>query len=153
MGAGDRFDLIPDGAGTRVRITRAPLSGNARWDAYYDQVTEGWTTFTHQLKFALEAHPDEPRRTLFYAGKGPEPEPGELVDGTPWFRREHQRGLRVPAWGDGLLVLAHDPAKGTAMAVLTTYGLGDHALDTLDTQWRAWWSAHYQGAGLDLGGG
>jgi len=83
MGAGDRFDLIPDGAGTRVRITRAPLSGNAKWDAYYDQVTEGWTTFTHQLKFALEAHPGQPRRTLFYAGNGPEPEPGELVDGTP----------------------------------------------------------------------
>ncbi|MGC4944439.1 hypothetical protein [Kribbella sp. DT2] len=41
------------------------------WDAYYyDDVTEGWTTFLHQLRFALDRHRDEPRRTLFYSGIG-----------------------------------------------------------------------------------
>ncbi|MGL5809055.1 MAG: SRPBCC family protein [Nocardioides sp.] len=150
LGQGDLFELFDEGAATRVRITRAPLSGDAEWDAYYDDVTEGWTTFLHQLRFALEHHPGEPRRTLFYSGfysgygEPPNPaEPAAPADGVVWFETAKQRGLRIPEWGDGLLVTAYNPAKRTAMAVLTTYGLDDPALAELDARWSPWWSARY----------
>lgn len=146
LGHGDRFELIPEGDRTRVRLTRAPMSGDREWDAFYDDVTEGWVTFLHQLKFALEVHPGERRRTLFYSGYGDPPDPSEIVDGERWFTSEHQVGLRVPAWGDGLLVTAHNPDKGTAMAVLTTYGLSDDDLAAIDATWKPWWTERYADA-------
>lgn len=146
LNGGDRVDLLEEGEATRVRLTRAPVSDDPEWAAYYDEITEGWTTFLHQLKFALEHHPGEERRTLFFAGVGPEPDPSGLVEGEPWFRTERQRGTRVPAWGDGLLVIAHAPAKQAAMAVLTTYDLDDAALAELGATWRSWWDERYTDA-------
>lgn len=139
LGGGDRVELLPHDEGTRVRLTRAPVSDDDEWAAWYDDITEGWVTFLHQLRFALEHHPDAPRRTLFHAGLGEPPDPAALAAGEPWFRSAHQVGTRVPAWGDGLLVTAHVPAKNAAMAVITTYGMDDAAFDELDTAARAWW--------------
>lgn len=139
LGGGDRIELLPDGEGTRVRLTRPPVSDDDEWAAYYDDITEGWVTFLQQLRFALENHPDAPRRTLFHSGVGRAPDPASLAEGSTWFRTEHQLGTRVPAWGDGLLVTAHIPTKNTAMAVLTTYGLDDAAFADLDAAARAWW--------------
>jgi hypothetical protein len=159
---GDRFELSPHEGGTRITLTRAPHGNDPEWDAYYDDVTEGWITFIHQLKFALERHPDEPRRTLFYAGTGAESPMekldvgnpgtsyeadlhGEVLRGTVWFRSEHQLGLTVDGWGDGLLVLSHlapSEAKpeGAAMAVLTFYGVNDATYDAVDRRWQPWWT-------------
>ena len=67
---GDRFTLTPDGGGTRLTMTRAPLGANPEWDAYYDDITEGWISFLHQLKFALERQPGVARRTLFFSHHG-----------------------------------------------------------------------------------
>lgn len=141
LGGGDRLELLPEreGQGTRVRLTRPPVSDDDEWAAYYDDITEGWVTFLHQLRFALEHHRDAPRRTLFLAGLGEAPDPALLADGSTWFRSEHQVGTRVPAWGDGLLVTAHNPTRNTAMAVLTTYGVDDDALAALDTAAQTWW--------------
>lgn len=169
---GDRFVLEPDGEGTRVTLTRAPRGVSEHWDAYYDDITEGWTTFLHQLKFFLERQPDAERRTLFFFGVAGDAEPvveelglaevaghpvgtpyavrlvDEDVKGEVWFRSEHQFGVTVDAWGDGLLVVAYTPPseakpQGVAMAVLSTYGLDSTRFDDLNARWSAWWSARY----------
>ena len=145
LGAGDRIELVPDGDRTVVRLTRPPVDDDSEWAAYYDDITEGWTTFLQQLRFAVEQHPGEARRTLVYAGGGPVPDPSALVSGPSWFRAANQSGTRVPAWGDGLLVTAYNPGKDAAMAVLTTYGLDDDALARLDEQVRAWWPGGVRG--------
>ena len=73
LGGGDRFVVEPVEGGSRITLTRAPHGANPDWEAYYDDITEGWTTFLHQLRFALEHHPGEARRTLFYSGSGASP--------------------------------------------------------------------------------
>jgi uncharacterized protein YndB with AHSA1/START domain len=173
LGDGDQFVVEPVEGGSRVTLTRAAYGDNPEWDAYYDDITEGWITFLQQLRFAVERHPGEPRRTLFYSGAGDRPPIVELgMDvqpaGTPyeleligaaakgevWFTSEHQVGLTVDGWGDGLLVLSHVPPSdkkpdGASMAVLSLYGDVDRA--AIDERWNAWWKARYPEP-LDLGG-
>ncbi|MEV8373359.1 hypothetical protein AB0P21_11515 [Kribbella sp. NPDC056861] len=165
---GDVFAVEPWEGGSRITLTRAPHGDDPEWDAYYDDITEGWTTFIQQLRFALERHPGEARRTLFYSGAGdrstgPASElgldgavgsayegevVGELVTGQVFFRSENQVGLTVDQWGDGLLVLSHagvseQKPTGAAMAVLTFYGVGDEVRAGVDARWQAWWSPRY----------
>ncbi|SER70686.1 hypothetical protein SAMN05216188_11490 [Lentzea xinjiangensis] len=116
----DTFALTPVPEGTRVVLTRAPKGTSPEWDEYYDDITEGWITFLHQLKFAHEFHPGEERRTLFW--------PAEVdlgVTGEPFFSSAHQRGVVIGEWGPGLLVTS---AK---MTVVTTYGFSDAELEAL----------------------
>ncbi|MFI7061617.1 hypothetical protein ACIBL3_11575 [Kribbella sp. NPDC050124] len=173
LGSGDEFVIEPVEGGSRLTLTRAPYGDNPEWDAYYDDVTEGWITFLNQLRFALENHPGEPRRTLFYSGSGarspitelgidlqPGGTPyeldliGEQAKGEVWFTSEHQAGLTVGSWGNGLLVLSHIPPgekkpDGASMAVLSLYGDVDR--EALDARWKAWWEERYP-VPLDLGG-
>lgn len=175
LGNGDEFVVEPVEGGARITLTRAPRDADPQWEAYYDDVTEGWTTFLHQLRFALEKHPDEERRTLFYAGTGgrspadelgvdvrPAGAPyaleliGEPAQGQVWYTSEHQVGLTVDAWGNGLLVLSHIPPgeqkpDGATMAILSLYGLSDAGREAIDRRWQEWWRARYPGK-LDLGG-
>lgn len=65
--------------------------------------------------------------------------PGDTLAGTVWFRAEHQLGLTVDAWGDGLLVVAGQAPPGDAMAVLTTHGLDEAARADLAERWTTWW--------------
>lgn len=175
VSGGDRFTIEPAGTGSRVILTRAAPSGDPEWDAYYDDVTEGWITFLQQLRFLLERQPDAERRTLCFSGvadrTGPvadelgigrctdepagTPVVADLVDepvkGEVWFASEHQLGITVDAWGgDGLLIVSYLPPspakpKGAAMAVLSTYGLDDARLTDLDARWRHWWEHRYPG--------
>lgn len=62
---------------------------------------------------------------------------GDELAGEVWFRAEHQLGLTVDGWGDGLLVVAEAPA-GTS-AVLTTYGLDAAALEALRARLATSW--------------
>jgi uncharacterized protein YndB with AHSA1/START domain len=165
---GDRFVVEPWEGGSKVTLTRGAYGVDPDWDAYYDDITEGWITFLHQLRFALERHPGEGRRTLFYGGTGDRSTGpaeqlgldaavgtayraevvGETVSGSVWFRSEHQVGLTVDQWGDGLLVLsfiAPGEAKpaGSVMAVLTLYGVGDDEREQLGERWQDWWSTRY----------
>jgi hypothetical protein len=165
---GDEFRLAPHGEGTHVTLVRAPRGDNPDWDAYYDDVTEGWITFVHQLKFAVERHPGAVRRTVSFTGGNASainivdaldlPNTatfrtnllGEDVTGEVWFRSDHQLGITVDAWGDGLLVVSSvDPTsgrpKGTAMAILSTYRLDDARLADLESRWRPWWTEHFPG--------
>ena len=166
---GDRFELEPRGPETVVRVTRAAQNG---WDEIY----EGWLTFAQQLGFALSRHPGEDRRTLYLSGEPPADGSspplavldlresastpvghryegrtafGEEVAGEVWFRSEHQTGLTVDGYGDGLLVLAEQPAAarppaGGHTALITTYGLDDAALRALRDRWTGWWTATYR---------
>lgn len=167
---GDTFTLHDAGDGrTMVRMVRAPRGGNPEWDAYYDDVNEGWTTFMHQLRFALERHRGIDRRTVFLQGSGEEPisalglasvagaDPGsryttelvgEPVTGEVWFRSANQVGLTVDGWGDGLLIIGTTPRSpghpdGLAMAVLSTYGQDEATVETLRRRWTAWWGDRF----------
>ncbi|WP_116951702.1 SRPBCC family protein [Jiangella endophytica] len=169
---GDNIVVEAVGDGTRVTLTRAPRGVSPEWDAYYDDITEGWTTFLQQLRFYLERQPDAPRRTAFFAGTvaGAPELFGELglddiaampagsayratlvgqdVAGVVWFRSANQLGLTVDGWGEGLLVVAFVPPgaekpNGSAMAVLSTFGLDDAAYAGLDERWSAWWGRRY----------
>jgi hypothetical protein len=61
----DRFEVVPEGPGTAT----LRLFGESPADpAAYDGMHEGWTTFVAQLRFALERHPDEDRRTIYLTG-------------------------------------------------------------------------------------
>lgn len=162
---GDRFELAPVEGGTRITLTRAPHGDDPEWDAYYDDVTEGWITFVHQLKFALERHPGEPRRTLFYSGTGDPIDElgltgpaagspykadlcGQPASGVVWFRSDPQLGLTVDGWGDGLLILSHLPPseskpEGAALAVLTLYGADEATYDAVNERWHPWWAKHH----------
>jgi uncharacterized protein YndB with AHSA1/START domain len=84
-GPGGTIALEERGDGTVVRVTR-PTS-----EAGYDEVDEGWLTFIQQLRFYLERHPGQKRRTLHVATGGDE-----------WFRSEHQVGT---VRDDGALVI------------------------------------------------
>lgn len=139
VNGGDTFDVLDLGGVTRVRLTRGPRDPDDEWDRYYDDINEGWTTFLHQLRFAVEHHPGAVRRTVFLDGSlpsgggrdagtdagpaaalgvGPELAAGATYDaelagapehGTVWFRSPHQVGLTVTGWGDGLLVVGSMP--------------------------------------------
>jgi len=71
---------------------------------------------------------------------------GERVTCEVWYRSDHQLGLTVDAWGNGLLVLSHIPPgdgkpDGATMAILSLYGDVDR--DAVDARWRAWWSERW----------
>jgi hypothetical protein len=163
---GDLIRLEADGDGTRVTLTRQPRGANPDWDAYYTEITEGWITFLHQLEFAVERQPGAPRHTVFFSGSNAsgldvaaelglpkDAKPGSTVDldlldervkGEVWFRAEHQLGITVDVWGDGLLVVSstgptEDKPDGAAMAILSTYGLDDTERAEVSERWTPWW--------------
>ncbi|MEO6715358.1 MAG: hypothetical protein ABIM89_18310 [Mycobacteriales bacterium] len=172
---GDVFVLSEDGERTVVRLTRAPRTGESEWEAFYEDITEGWTTFLQQLRFAVERHHGVDRRTLFFSGEptatGPDvieslgfaeaaatpvgdkyeaQTPAGLMSGEVWFRSDNQVGLTVEQWGDGLLVIGRQPASerrphGGGMAVLTIYGVDGAAFAAVQVEWTDWWNAAYGG--------
>ncbi len=134
---GSRFEVEARGPNeTVVRVTMPAPAGGASWDEFYDDLREGWTTFVEQLRFALEAHPGEERRTLKLDGA-----PALAPDtGREAFRTGHQVGYVVDAYGPGLVVL-HAKPDGGGMAIVTAYGLDDHAFAALQERWRAAYAA------------
>jgi uncharacterized protein YndB with AHSA1/START domain len=168
---GSRFELEDRGAETVVRVTMPTPAAGARWEEFYDDIREGWTSFVYQLRFALEQHPGAERRTLQLDGAGDTPADlaaigldagapgtpytgttawGEPLSGRVLYRGEHQVGLTVDAYGPGLVILhAKPPAKrpphGGGMAIVTAYGLDDAAFAALEGRWRAWWDERYAG--------
>ena len=162
---GDRFELAEADGATVVRITRASRGGDEMWDAWYDDITEGWTSFLNQLRFAVEVHPDAMRRTVFLNADGAElpsvraalglsgvavgqtyvaKSVGELdLRGQGWYVSEHQVGVTVDRYGPGLLIAADKPdqrgASKGAMAIVTTYGQDDPDFARTVQQWGDWW--------------
>lgn len=114
---GSRFELDDRGDTTVVRVTMpAPARS---WDEVYDSVREGWVTFVHQLRLALEDHPGEERRALRLDRDPAEQLPGEVRHDEP-----HQLVRTVDAYGPGLVA-----RHANGMVVATAYGDGAAALD------------------------
>lgn len=149
----DLFELEPAGDGrTLVRLVRSEPDPASDWAAYFDEVTEGWTSFLQQLRFMLEQHPDEPRRTLFLTASRTEQQAEALLasspaaGGEPWFAAEHQRGAVVDELGPGLLIVAVKPGGDGAMAILTSYRQDDAAFARTAEAYTAWWRGHHPDA-------
>ncbi len=62
LGNGDRFSLREQDGKTVVRIDRPAKSADDDW---YDDITEGWTTFLQLLRFAVEHHGLAERKTIY----------------------------------------------------------------------------------------
>jgi len=131
--SGDRFELEDRGVETVLRITRgAPVEG-------YDDITEGWITFAHQLRYALERGGRAERRTLHLATTDAAAGAAALaaeLPGAPWYQTEHQTGIVTK---DGLLAVWENPAAGSAAMTITSFG---GAID--EAPWRAWWAEHVE---------
>jgi hypothetical protein len=176
FGRGDRIEVEPRGAGCVLRIVRPAPTADHDWEDIFEDETQGWIAFLLQLRFALERHAADKRRTLFLSGAPQAPDrllaaralglpaigapgtayaiaapTGDALAGTIWHRGRHQLAVTVDGAGDGLLV-AMDRAPdakhphGHSQVVLTTYGLSDAAFDDLAVRWRTWWSERFDGA-------
>jgi hypothetical protein len=132
---GDR--VVVEGTGddtSHLRITRTGHTG--AFDGVYDPVDEGWITFSQQLRFLVERHPDQHRRTVTaedvdlgadddpllgrlglrqlgdhevgsrYSVPGPD---GDELTGEVFFQTDLQLGLTVEREGDALLVVSRTP--------------------------------------------
>jgi uncharacterized protein YndB with AHSA1/START domain len=91
-GEGGVISLEERGDATVVRLTRAAPAGQDGWDGIYDEINEGWLTFFQQMRFYLERHAGQERRTVHIATE----------DGEEWFRSENQAGY---VREDGSLVI------------------------------------------------
>jgi hypothetical protein len=166
---GHLFTLQDHGSQTVVEVTRTtpPADDSMDWDAFYDDIDEGWRSFVEQLRFAVTHQWGRDRRTLHLDGESIADPPvpvadalglrdaaalqpgeryaddvaGEHLSGEVWFRSQHQLGLMVDAWGPGLLLLAEAPNSGrrNASATLTMYDD-----DERDAQWRDAWAQAYR---------
>lgn len=167
-GAADRFELTERGGRTLLTVVRRGVMPEDGWGARYDEVIEGWITFTQQLKFYLETHRGDARRTLWLSSKAGlgaieavgligvgevgshfarELSPGDAVSGEVWHWSRHQLGVVVAEWSGGLLVVS-DRDGGGGTVLLSVYGLSDTEFAGLEMRWRTWWEATYPpGAG------
>lgn len=150
-GVDTTFTVSTLGAGALLRLTKP---GEAA--ATYDEVEAGWLTFLQQLRFALERHPGEERRTVYLppapralpdvithvaaepTGTRYELSLAEKISGELWFASDDQLGLTIDEAGDGLLIVARNPEGATSSAILTTYGLDDDAFEWLRARWTEW---------------
>src|SRR5262249_8667603 len=145
------------------------------WDDIFEDVTQGWIAFVQQLRFAVERHRDERRRTLFLSGAPlrtgdplagvalglPENAAvgttyaitapmGDALAGRIWHRGRHQVGVTIDRFGDGLLIVMDRRPEaalphGHSQVILTTYGQDERTFNELAARWRTWWSAHFDG--------
>ncbi|MFC9834787.1 SRPBCC domain-containing protein [Rhodococcus sp. NPDC127530] len=171
LNGADRFSLHEHEGTTLVRITRPPRSGDPAADDWYDDVTEGWTTFLQFLKFGIERHALDERRTLFLEGPVADgdsarhllgldklegmtvgdhftvvAETGDLLHGVVCFVGEHQTAVSVDDLGPGLLQFGEQPVNaarpnGGAQILLAAYDLDDEEWAELEERWTQWWQA------------
>jgi uncharacterized protein YndB with AHSA1/START domain len=173
FGKGDRIEVEPRGAGCVLRIVRPAPTADHDWEDIFEDVTQGWIAFLLQLRFAVERHATDKRRTLFLSGSpqganrllagrafglpatgapgtayAVTAPTGDALAGRIWHRGRHQLAVTVDGVGDGLLI-AMDRAPdakyphGHSQLILTTYGLSDRTYDELTARWRTWWSEHF----------
>ena len=164
---GSIFELESRGPSTVVRVVMAEPPESDAWHGWYEDIRHGWHTFVQQLRFFVERHRGQDRRTVLLSGvplDTAQPElptllgldrvgaagqaytvslpTGEEVTGTVWFRSEHQLAVTVDSWHDGLLVVTD--RRRPAGAILSTYGLDEAAVAALTDRWTAWWGKHYE---------
>src|SRR5262249_18380859 len=126
---GDRIEVEPRGAGCVLRMVRPAPTADHDWEDIFEDVSQGWIAFVLQLRFALERHPADRRRTLFLSGAPPAANrllaaralglpasgapgtayaitapTGDALAGRIWHRGRHQLAVTIDGVGDGLLV-------------------------------------------------
>jgi uncharacterized protein YndB with AHSA1/START domain len=116
------IELVDEGPRTRVICVRPGSLDGADWDELYEDVREGWITFFNQLRFYLEHHPGEERRTLHFP-EAPDHGVLDALAGEELYRTPHQVGLSVDAWNDAMLVV-----YGRGRVIVSTYGLDETRL-------------------------
>jgi uncharacterized protein YndB with AHSA1/START domain len=146
---GQVIEVEADGPRTVVRVVHPGELGDASWDDLYDEVVQGWRTFFQQLRFHLERHPGQDRRTVFLSGQVVPAEAFAALEaaapGETWDDARHQRSVAVDRWGGGLVSLVtsipkHREEAAQGQVTVTTYGLDDAAFDRVRDEWTAWWS-------------
>lgn len=169
LDGGDRFTLSEHEGTTIVRITRAPRGTNPDHDDYYEDITEGWTTFLQFLAFGIERHGLDERRTIYLEGPVAQgdsarsllgldalegmavgdrfsvtADPGDLLQGVVCFVGAHQSAISIDDLGPGLLSMCELPItaqrpRGGAQILLATYNVSDEEFDELEARWNEWW--------------
>ncbi|WP_072691433.1 hypothetical protein [Rhodococcus marinonascens] len=169
--SGDRFSLHEHEGTTLVRITRAPRGRDPAVLDWYDDITEGWTTFLQFLKFGIEWHGLDERRTLFLEGSATVgdtarhllgldeitglkvgerfrtvADTGDQLSGFVFFIGDHQTVVTVDDLGPGLLEFGEQPVTSTrpnggSQILLGAYGLDDEEWGELEERWTRWWRA------------
>lgn len=61
---GDAIAVAPAGGGTHLAISRRARPGEDARAGGPDEIDDGWTQFAHQLRYALDRHPQGRRRTV-----------------------------------------------------------------------------------------
>lgn len=154
VNGGDTFKLETRDHDTLLTFIRAPKDDDPQWAAYYDEITEGWISFSQQLRFMLERQPEGKRRTIlntqpvslgsFLKTLGlHDKQEGESfstkladedISGSIWFTSPNQMGYTIDAWGPGLaIVQAH--AKNEVMLIISTYNLDKEVFRKLEERW------------------
>ena len=153
---GDRFALEERGDRTGLTVTRRGHAGIGHFDGVYDPIDEGWITFAQQLRFALERHPGQDRRTVSALGVdlGPEDDAllarldvrtlgdeqvgsaytversdGSSFSGEVFFQTDLQLGLTVAEEGDALLVIARTPPSSAPPNGQVTFILSTYGVE------------------------
>jgi uncharacterized protein YndB with AHSA1/START domain len=145
---GQAIEVEADGPRTVVRVVYPGPLDDASWDDLYDEVIQGWRTFLQQLRFYLEGHAGQDRRTVFLTGQVVPATAFAALDaaapGTTLDLGRHQRSVAVDRWGGGLVSLVtagprdgRQPASG--QLTVTTYGLDAAAFGQVEAEWSAWW--------------
>lgn len=114
--SGWRIELEERGGATVVRTVRGEAVAEQLAEVA-DSVDSGWKTFTEQLRFYLERHPGEQRRTVMIDGELP------LPDGEQWYETDSQAGV---VRDDGTLVIVAD-----GRTIASAYGLDDDGVERL----------------------
>lgn len=170
LGNGDRFSLLEQDGLTVVRITRPPKLPGDEW---FEDITEGWTTFLHFLKFGVEHHGLAQRRTIYLDGPlragesaadvlglGALPAlpgtrfsatlaSGDYAEGIVYYVDDQQSGVIIEDLGPGLLAFATQSAgphrsEPGLQILLATYDLSADEFDEIEQHWQQWWNDRSQ---------
>lgn len=146
---GQTIELVADGPRTVVRVTRSGPLPDADRDDVHDDIEEGWRAFLQQLRYYLERHAGENRRTVFLQGEAP---PAKVVadldavaSGRLWHASSYQVAIVLDGQAGGLVVVeASSPLDsditGRMTVTVTSFGLDDAAFAELRREWESWWS-------------
>ncbi|MEW9808510.1 SRPBCC domain-containing protein [Mesorhizobium sp. ZMM04-5] len=163
IGTDDRFELSSAGDATIVRVVRALADGDD-WSDVYEDMTEGWIGFAHQLAYMVEHARGRDRRVFHLSGDvttaGGEGflellgrrlarhATGAGALGGPRVLRlsRHQVGAHVGEPLDMLVIgVERPPADGAPAGgslTVSAYGADKAGFDAEQEAWRRWWSKH-----------
>ncbi|MQA84871.1 MAG: activator of HSP90 ATPase [Streptosporangiales bacterium] len=142
---GQRIELQSDGPQTVVRVVMPGPLADAEWEDLYDGMEEGWRTFFEQLRFRLERHPAEARRTVYLSGTASGPRVLAAVEAAAketWHESRYQR--MVVARDGNLVGFAAEQSldaeeAGPASVTVTTYGLDEGSFAAVREEWATRW--------------